>query len=90
MIVMTGAHGRDRGTLAAMLVLSGMLLASPPALALNPDFDVSQYPHAPWKVRDGFVNGAAVPTLYGVLSASMESPVAAMQSVEGSIRAVLA
>src|SRR4029453_10812748 len=30
----------------------------PPALALNPALDVSQYAHTAWKVRDGFAKGA--------------------------------
>jgi signal transduction histidine kinase/ligand-binding sensor domain-containing protein len=36
----------------------GMLLAlSPCAFALNPELDVSQYAHTPWKIRDGFTRG---------------------------------
>ena len=33
------------------------------ALALNPALDVSQYAHAAWRVRDGFVNGAAIQSM---------------------------
>jgi len=50
---------RVRGAVALGLVLAGVLLGScPGALALDPALDVSQYAHAAWKVRDGFVRGA--------------------------------
>src|SRR5271170_6284897 len=34
-----------------------LLAMSATAFALNPSVDVSQYGHASWRVRDGFVNG---------------------------------
>jgi signal transduction histidine kinase/ligand-binding sensor domain-containing protein len=38
--------------------VAGMLLAGYPcAFALNPAFDVSQYAHTTWKIRDGFTRG---------------------------------
>jgi len=40
------------------LALAGVLLAGCPcAFALNPELDVSQYAHTPWKIRDGFPKG---------------------------------
>jgi ligand-binding sensor domain-containing protein len=33
------------------------LLWSPPALALDPSLDISQYAHTAWRVRDAFANG---------------------------------
>ena len=44
--------------IALWLLLSELLwLPSPRALALNPALDVSQYAHATWRIRDGFVKG---------------------------------
>src|ERR1700754_498691 len=34
-----------------------LLACCPAAFALNPDLDVSQYAHTPWKSRDGFPKG---------------------------------
>jgi signal transduction histidine kinase/ligand-binding sensor domain-containing protein len=39
-------------------VLAGVLLTCSAACALNPELDLSQYAHTPWRIRDGFVNGA--------------------------------
>src|SRR5262249_44842096 len=46
---------RDVVTLAAAIVT--VTLACPPAFALNPTLDVSQYAHTTWKIRDGFTRG---------------------------------
>src|SRR6185436_4999313 len=43
--------------LVALGTLS-VLLWCAPALALNPSLNVSQYAHAAWTYRDGFVQGA--------------------------------
>jgi signal transduction histidine kinase/ligand-binding sensor domain-containing protein len=53
-------HGRRPRTCDVVVV--GVLLACaavwcPPAFALNPALDVSQYAHTAWKIRDGFVTG---------------------------------
>src|SRR5215469_6419517 len=54
---MWGAEQRG-SSFALGLVLAVMLLAwLPPALALNPALDVSQYAHTAWKIRDGFTKG---------------------------------
>jgi ligand-binding sensor domain-containing protein len=34
------------------------LIWSPPALALDPSLDISQYAHTAWNFRNGFLNGA--------------------------------
>ena len=39
------------------IVLAWMLARCPGAVALNPAFDVSQYAHTSWKIRDGFSKG---------------------------------
>jgi signal transduction histidine kinase/ligand-binding sensor domain-containing protein len=39
---------------------AGLLAWSPPAFALNPALDVSQYSHTSWKRRDGFSNATIV------------------------------
>src|SRR5215469_274438 len=54
---MCGADGRGRG-IAQGLVMAGMLLAAPRAVALDPALDVSQYAHTPWKISDGFAKGS--------------------------------
>src|SRR5262245_54593652 len=36
------------------------LVACPPAWALNPSLDISQYAHTAWKVRDGFASGVLI------------------------------
>jgi ligand-binding sensor domain-containing protein len=37
----------------------GILLACCPcAFPLNPSFDISQYAHTSWKIRDGFAKGS--------------------------------
>ena len=43
-------------SLTALCALS-MLLRPPPAAALNPSLDVSQYAHTAWTFREGFFNG---------------------------------
>jgi signal transduction histidine kinase/ligand-binding sensor domain-containing protein len=53
---MLRARGRElvlQGTLLACVLLAGC----PPAFALNPSSDVSQYGHTSWKIRDGFTKG---------------------------------
>ena len=39
------------------IALAWMLARCPGAVALNPAFDVSQYAHTSWKIRDGFSKG---------------------------------
>src|SRR4030095_9377217 len=43
----------------ALITISvfSFLLGSPPALALNPSLEVSQYAHSAWTTRDGFSLG---------------------------------
>ena len=43
-------------SLTALCALT-MLLRPPPAVALNPSLDVSQYAHTAWTFREGFFNG---------------------------------
>ena len=53
---MVKACGREfvlPGTLLACVLLAWC----PPAFALNPSLDVSQYGHTSWKIRDGFIKG---------------------------------
>ena len=40
-----------------LLIAVALLIESPPALALNPALDVSQYAHKAWTIRDGFGKG---------------------------------
>src|SRR5262245_3437681 len=52
---MEKAHERGLHAIALSTLLAWMLLAwCPCAFALDPSLDVSQYAHAPWKIRDGF------------------------------------
>src|SRR5882672_1687172 len=49
------AHRRARDAIAPCITLACLLQAwCPPALALDPTLDVSQYAHTAWKIRDGF------------------------------------
>jgi len=51
-------HRRARRFLGLGTVLTGMLLvALPPALALDPESRISQYAHSAWRVRDGAFAG---------------------------------
>ena len=55
---MNGARVRAPRVAARVALVAGLLLAvCPPALALNPALDVSQYAHTAWKIRDGFFKG---------------------------------
>jgi ligand-binding sensor domain-containing protein len=55
---MSKTRGRGRNGVAPGIVLVWVLLAwCPPALALDPSLDLSQYAHTAWKVRDGFTKG---------------------------------
>src|SRR5262245_41879929 len=40
----------------AAAVLLAWLLMCPPAQALNPTLDISQYAHTAWRIREGFFN----------------------------------
>jgi signal transduction histidine kinase/ligand-binding sensor domain-containing protein len=52
---------RGRGDLAMGIVLAGTLLALQPyASALDPKFDVNQYSHTAWKIREGFTKGEII------------------------------
>src|SRR6266436_9244856 len=58
MRVMKKAGGPGRTFFAPGIVMAFILLGwCPPALALNPSLDVSQYAHTSWKIRDGFSKG---------------------------------
>ena len=51
-------------------VAAGLFAWGPPAFALNPALDVSQYSHTSWRLRDGFSNALIVSfaqTVYGYL-----------------------
>jgi len=48
---------RPGGRTIGVLLLTTLLAASPPALALNPALDMSQYAHTAWSVREGFTKG---------------------------------
>src|SRR6266404_4447249 len=55
---MKKAGGPGRTFFAPGIVMAFILLGwCPPALALNPSLDVSQYAHTAWKIRDGFTKG---------------------------------
>lgn len=55
---MKKAGGPGRTFFAPGIVMAFTLLGwCPPALALNPSLDVSQYAHTSWKIRDGFTKG---------------------------------
>jgi len=41
----------------AGILLAAIFLTCPCTFALNPELDVSQYAHTPWKFREGFVKG---------------------------------
>jgi ligand-binding sensor domain-containing protein/signal transduction histidine kinase len=54
---MENPRGR-RSVIPLALACAFLLLACcPPAFALNPELDVSQYAHMSWKIRDGFAKG---------------------------------
>jgi len=55
-------HGRVRFAVAPGSILACLLLCCPPALALNPALDVSQYAHTAWKIREGFSEGSIIST----------------------------
>ena len=55
-------HGRVRFAVAPGSILACLLLWCPPALALNPALDVSQYAHTAWKIREGFSEGSIIST----------------------------
>jgi two-component sensor histidine kinase len=49
---------RSRCRLLTSMLLAGMVaLCSPPAFALNPRLDISQYGHTAWRISDGFSVG---------------------------------
>ena len=52
------AYEKARVKIATFVGALSLLLFCPSALALNPSFDVSQYAHSLWRVRDGFTRGA--------------------------------
>jgi signal transduction histidine kinase/ligand-binding sensor domain-containing protein len=58
MRTMGETHGRVRFAVAPGSILACLLLWCPPALALNPALDVSQYAHTAWKIRDGFAKSS--------------------------------
>src|SRR5579864_3953732 len=60
MRTMTRTRGRERFAVAPGTILACLLLWCPPALALNPALDVSQYAHTAWKIRDGFFKGSII------------------------------
>src|ERR1700722_16136662 len=52
------AYEKARIKIAAFVVGAlRLLLLCPPALALDPSLDVSQYAHTAWLVREGFTQG---------------------------------
>src|SRR5262245_14757262 len=55
---MARAADRPPGVTPAIAALGYVLLAwCPPAFALNPALDVSQYGHTSWTIRGGFAKG---------------------------------
>ena len=49
---------RTRHFIGALgIAVAGAICTSPPAFALNPALDVSQYAHTAWKIREGFAKG---------------------------------
>jgi len=59
---MSREKGRRRDVVAPGVAIAWMMLAcAPAALALNPAFDVSQYAHTSWKVREGFFKDSVGP-----------------------------
>lgn len=42
----------------AALVLATFVVCCPPAAALDPSLDISEYAHTAWKIRDGFTKGS--------------------------------
>ena len=62
MRIMGETHGRVRFAIAPGGILACLLLWCPPALALNPALDVSQYAHTAWKIREGFSEGSIIST----------------------------
>jgi signal transduction histidine kinase/ligand-binding sensor domain-containing protein len=44
----------------ASMVAGGLLVCCGVALALNPSFDINQYAHTAWTVRDGFFKGNVI------------------------------
>ena len=56
---MSSVSGKKHNLVALSIAVASALLTScPPAFALNPALDVSQYGHIAWTVADGFTKGA--------------------------------
>ena len=57
--VITRAYTRTRLAVVRLLVgaVSMVVVVCPRASALDPSFDVSQYGHTAWKIREGFTKG---------------------------------
>ncbi|HMF94189.1 MAG TPA: two-component regulator propeller domain-containing protein [Vicinamibacterales bacterium] len=56
---MTRTRRRERAIVAVGALLASLLLACvPPAFALNPALDVTQYVHNAWRIREGFTKGS--------------------------------
>jgi ligand-binding sensor domain-containing protein/signal transduction histidine kinase len=53
---MAAVRGRGQFVLLASFLLA-WLVSCPPAFALNPALDVSQYAHTAWRAREGFTQG---------------------------------
>ena len=52
------ARSQMKSALALITISTlSFLFGSPPALALDPSLEVSQYAHTTWRVRDGFFKG---------------------------------
>src|SRR5262245_14392651 len=61
---------RQLMTVAGMALIYILFASCPPAFALNPNLDISQYAHTAWKTRDGFIkapNGTFAQTADGYL-----------------------
>src|SRR5271165_6259251 len=54
-----GWQGRKMKGVLALITISTLsfLFGSPPALALDPSLDISQYAHNAWTIREGFFKG---------------------------------
>ena len=62
-----------KALLMALVLGAFVATCCPPALALDPSLDVSQYAHTSWKIREGFATGIGAQTADGYLWLATES-----------------
>ena len=56
--MMSSMSGKKHNLAALSIAIASVLAPCPPAFALNPALDISQYGHTAWTIADGFTKGA--------------------------------